>query len=122
MLFSCLEKERELESNATELFGSSTLGLLCRCGSRQHPEIVAQFQRGFRRALGSHYVKRHQDKPLYSTFVEHHVRALAMPLRDVDFRKAASGLTTLANEKQREKWGEAKSCRKARPWRKQSWE
>ena len=26
-----------------------------------------------------------------------------MPLRDVDVRKAASGLTTLANEKQREK-------------------
>ncbi|KAH9041677.1 hypothetical protein EDB84DRAFT_1461370 [Lactarius hengduanensis] len=26
-----------------------------------------------------------------------------MPLRDVDVRKAASGLTTLANERQREK-------------------
>ncbi|KAH9003086.1 hypothetical protein EDB86DRAFT_3073563 [Lactarius hatsudake] len=47
----------------------------------------------------SHIVKRHQDKPLYSMLVEHHVRALAMPLRDVDVRKAASGLTTLANEK-----------------------
>ncbi|KAF8271182.1 hypothetical protein EI94DRAFT_1797358 [Lactarius quietus] len=43
------------------------------------------------------------DKPLYATFVEHHARALAQPLRDVDVRKAASGLTTLANEKQREK-------------------
>ncbi|KAH9003156.1 hypothetical protein EDB86DRAFT_2754091, partial [Lactarius hatsudake] len=62
--------------------------------------------------LGSHYVTRHQDKPLYSTFVEHRVRALAMPLRGVDVRKATSGLTTLANEKQREKWEEAKSCRK----------
>jgi translation initiation factor 3 subunit J len=42
------------------------------------------------------------DKPLYASFVEAHVRALAAPLRDVDVRKAASGLTTLANEKQKE--------------------
>ena len=54
-------------------------------------------------AIIAHIVRRHQDKPLYATFVEHHARALALPLRDVDVRKAASGLTTLANEKQREK-------------------
>lgn len=30
------------------------------------------------------------------------MRALAAPLRDVEVRKAASGLTTLANEKQKE--------------------
>jgi translation initiation factor 3 subunit J len=53
-------------------------------------------------AIVAHIIKRHQDKPLYNTFVEHHVRALATPLRDVEVRKAASGLTTLANEKQRE--------------------
>lgn len=53
-------------------------------------------------AIIAHVVKQHQDKPLYSTFVEHHARALAAPLRDVEVRKAASGLTTLANEKQRE--------------------
>lgn len=53
-------------------------------------------------AIMSHVIKRHQDKPLYAAFVEHHSRALAAPLRDVDVRKAASGLTTLANEKQRE--------------------
>ena len=47
-------------------------------------------------------VKRHQSKPLYASFVEHHVRQLAIPLRDVEVRKAASGLTTLANEKQKE--------------------
>lgn len=47
-------------------------------------------------------IKRHEDKPLYAAFVEHHVRQLALPLRDVEVRKAASGLTTLANEKQRE--------------------
>jgi translation initiation factor 3 subunit J len=53
-------------------------------------------------AIIAHIIKRHEDKPLYGAFVEHHVRALATPLRDVEVRKAASGLTTLANEKQRE--------------------
>jgi translation initiation factor 3 subunit J len=47
-------------------------------------------------------VKRHQNKPLYATFVEQLVKDVASPLRDVDIRKAASGLTALANEKQRE--------------------
>ena len=50
----------------------------------------------------TYIIKRHQDKPLYATFVEHHVRELAAPLRDVEVRKAASSLTTLANEKQKE--------------------
>jgi len=47
-------------------------------------------------------IKRHQDKPLYATFIEAHAKELASPLRDVDIRKVASGLTALANEKQRE--------------------
>ena len=47
-------------------------------------------------------IKRHQDKPLYATFVEAHAKELASPLRDVDIRKVATRLTTLANEKQRE--------------------
>ena len=46
-------------------------------------------------------IKRHQGKPLYATFLEHHVRELAQPLRDVEVRKVASTLTTLANEKQK---------------------
>jgi len=47
-------------------------------------------------------IKRHQTKPLYPLFIEHHARALALPLKDVEVRKVASGLTTLANEKQKE--------------------
>lgn len=47
-------------------------------------------------------IKRHQDKPLYAAFVEAHAKELANPLRDVEVRKVATGLTTLANEKQRE--------------------
>ena len=47
-------------------------------------------------------IKPHQSKPLYQSFVEHHTRGLALPLKDVEVRKVASGLTTLANEKQKE--------------------
>ena len=57
-------------------------------------------------------VKRHQSKPLYATFVEHHARALAGPLRDVETRKVASGLTTLANEKQKEQRDKASGKKK----------
>ncbi|KAH9003137.1 hypothetical protein EDB86DRAFT_2895499 [Lactarius hatsudake] len=49
-------------------------------------------------AIIAYIVKRHQDKPPYSTFVEHHV---------------ASGLTTLANEKQREKTSGKKKAKAA---------
>jgi translation initiation factor 3 subunit J len=57
-------------------------------------------------------VKRHQQKPLYASFVEQHVRALAEPLKDVEVRKAASGLTTLANEKQKEQRDKASGKKK----------
>lgn len=68
----------------------------------------------FSDAIIAHVIKRHQDKPLYAAFVENHVRALAAPLRDVDVRKAASGLTTLANEKQREQRDKASGKKKPR--------
>lgn len=57
-------------------------------------------------------IKRHQSKPLYATFLEHHVRQLAMPLRDVEVRKVASGLTALSNEKQKEQRDKASGKKK----------
>ena len=57
-------------------------------------------------------IKRHQSKPLYATFLEHHVRQLAMPLRDVEVRKVASGLTALSNEKQKEQREKASGKKK----------
>lgn len=104
-----LERERELESdlrNATELFSSTTINADADLDKilKSSPESKEDFV-ALSEAIIAHIVNRHQDKPLYATFVEHHVRALAQPLRDVDVRKAASGLTTLANEKQREKTG-----------------
>lgn len=59
-------------------------------------------------------IKRHQSKPLYPTFVEHFVREVAQPLRDVEVRKAASALTTLANEKQREQRDKASGKKKTK--------
>lgn len=52
------------------------------------------------------------DKPLYATFLEHHARALADPLRDVEVRKVASALTTLSNEKQKEQRDKASGKKK----------
>jgi len=113
-----LEKERELESDlhhAEELFGSATikgstdtdLDEILKSTPKTKEDFIALSD-----AIVAHVVKRHQDKPLYATFVEHHVRALAAPLRDVDVRKAASGLTTLANEKQREQREKASGKKK----------
>ncbi|KAI0303675.1 translation initiation factor eIF3 subunit [Multifurca ochricompacta] len=113
-----LEKERELESDlhhATELFGSTTvkgssdvdLDKILKSSPKSKEDYIALSD-----AIIAYVIKRHQDKPLYSAFVEHHIRALAAPLRDVDVRKAASGLTTLANEKQREQREKASGKKK----------
>ncbi|KAH9972199.1 eukaryotic translation initiation factor 3 subunit J, partial [Lactifluus volemus] len=113
-----LEKERELESdlrNATELFGSTTikgssdanLDKILKSTPKTKEDFIALSD-----AIIAHVVKQHQDKPLYASFVEHHARALAAPLRDVEIRKAASGLTTLANEKQREQRDKASGKKK----------
>jgi len=115
-----LEKQRELESdltNATELFGSATvkgssdedLDKILESTPKSKEDFVALSD-----AIIAHIIKRHQDKPLYGSFVEHHVRSLAAPLRDVEVRKAASGLTTLANEKQREQRDKLSGKKKAK--------
>lgn len=54
------------------------------------------------------------NKPLYGQFVEHTIRELARPLKDVDVRKGASVLTALANEKQKEQREGAKK-KKTKP-------
>ncbi|KAG8731746.1 Translation initiation factor 3 subunit J component, partial [Ceratobasidium sp. 423] len=59
-----------------------------------------------------HVIQKHQSKPLYASFVDLHVRALAESLRDVDIRKAASSLSTLANEKQKEQRDKASGKKK----------
>ncbi|KAF5382024.1 hypothetical protein D9615_004463 [Tricholomella constricta] len=119
------DKERELNAdlnNAAELFGAAALGGT----SSSELDSLISFQPRTKEdfhTLSSriieYVIKRHQNKPLYASFVEHHVRELAVPLKDVEVRKAASGLTTLANEKQREQRdktsGKKKSKSAAKP-------
>lgn len=76
------------------------------------PRTKEDFAR-FSSQIIEYIIKRHQDKPLYATFVEQHVKELAAPLKDVEVRKAASGLTTLANEKQKEQRSAGKKKPKA---------
>ena len=76
------------------------------------PRTKEDFTR-FSTQIIEYIIKRHQDKPLYATFVEQHVKELAAPLKDVEVRKAASGLTTLANEKQKEQRSAGKKKPKA---------
>lgn len=60
-------------------------------------------------------INRIQNKPLYNQFVEHHIRQLAQPMKDVEVRKAASVLTTLANEKQKEQRDGGKKKKVGKP-------
>jgi translation initiation factor 3 subunit J len=99
------DKERELKSdmdNAAALFGQSS------GAAKDAPALFSMNPKSkdefleFSKQIMEQLILRHKDKPLYATFVEAHVRALSEPLRDVDVRKAATGLTTLANEKQKE--------------------
>jgi translation initiation factor 3 subunit J len=75
------------------------------------PRTKEDFQK-FSQNIIEFIIKQHQSKPLYASFVEHHVRELAIPLKDVEVRKAASGLTTLANEKQKEQRDKASGKKK----------
>ncbi|TDL25539.1 translation initiation factor eIF3 subunit [Rickenella mellea] len=102
------DKEREINadiSNAAELLGAAALGgtsdkELDKLVS-ENPRTKEEFQ-AFSSRIVEYIIKRHQNKPLYASFIEHHVRELALPLKDVEVRKVASSLTTLANEKQKE--------------------
>ncbi|KAG6862479.1 hypothetical protein C0995_000025 [Termitomyces sp. Mi166 len=112
------DKERELNAdlnNAAELFGAAALGGT----SSSELDSLISFQprtkedfQTFSSRIIEFIIKRHQNKPLYASFVEHHVRELAQPLKDVEVRKAASGLTTLANEKQKDQRDKASGKKK----------
>ncbi len=132
------DKERELASdlnNAADLFGAAALGgasptsFLCILGalsdvgrsgtsSKELDWLVSAQPRTkedfveFSDNIIEYIIKRHQGKPLYAAFLEHHVRELAMPLRDVEVRKVASGLTALSNEKQKEQREKASGKKK----------
>lgn len=61
-------------------------------------------------------VAKHGNHPLYAMFVNKLVVDVAAPLKDVECRKAASGLTTLSNAKQAEaKAGKGKGKKGGKP-------
>ncbi|KAF7969203.1 hypothetical protein HWV62_27993 [Athelia sp. TMB] len=112
------DRERELKAdldNAAALLGTAALG---GTSSKELDTIISADPRtkdDFAKLSGQiieYITKRHANKPLYPAFVEMHVRALAEPLKDVEVRKAASGLTTLANEKQKEQRDKASGKKK----------
>ncbi|KAF5342283.1 hypothetical protein D9611_001824 [Ephemerocybe angulata] len=102
------DRERELNAdltNAADLLGSAALG------GTKNPELDSlisaqpRTKEDFAKLSANiveYIVKRHMTKPLYASFVEQLARDVSAPLKDVEVRKVASTLTTLANEKQKE--------------------
>jgi translation initiation factor 3 subunit J len=112
------DKERELKadmSNAADLLGAAAYGGTASSELDSlislQPRTKEDFQTLSERII-EFITKRHESKPLYHTFVEHHARALCASLKDVEVRKVASGLTTLANEKQKEQRERASNKKK----------
>jgi len=115
-----LERERELEAdmkNATELLQGSSIASSSNDLNdllTANPKTKEQFA-DLSRQIIEVIMKRLQNKPLYPAFIEHHIRELAQPLKDVDVRKTASVLTALANEKQKEQREGGKKKKTAKP-------
>lgn len=114
------DRERELKAdlnNAADLLGAAALGGTSSSELDSlisfQPRTKEDFQKLSDRIV-DFIIKKHQSKPLYASFVEHHARAIAQPLKDVEVRKAASGLTTLANEKQKEARDKASGKKKTK--------
>ncbi|TFK23642.1 translation initiation factor eIF3 subunit [Coprinopsis marcescibilis] len=114
------DKERELNAdlnNAAELLGAAALG---GTSSSELDAILSAQPRtkdDFHKLSTQIYeliIKRHAGKPLYSAFLEQFARECAQPLKDVEARKVASALTTLANEKQKEQRDKASGKKKAK--------
>ncbi|KAM0753782.1 translation initiation factor eIF3 subunit [Meredithblackwellia eburnea MCA 4105] len=98
------EREAMLKAdmaNAADLFGGLSTGpggaedpfsMKCTIGS-DFDELAT--------VVADRLISKHGDHPLYASFVEKLVKEICGPLKDIETRKAASALTTLANEKQK---------------------
>ncbi|KAJ1860835.1 Translation initiation factor 3 subunit J component [Coemansia sp. RSA 2703] len=95
-----LQQEADLK-NAEDLFAGLTIKDtdMNNVLATINPKTQAEFDE-FRKALVDRITKA-QNSRLYNQFLEKLIRDLVDPLKDLDVRKIASGLTTLANEKQR---------------------
>ncbi|GJJ73811.1 translation initiation factor 3 subunit J [Entomortierella parvispora] len=101
------EKNAIIESdlaNAADLFSGvkiSDTGVVTAASSLEtmKPKTKDQFNE-FTNELVA-LIQKHEKQGLYASFLEGLFRELAQGVRDVDVRKYASTLTTLANEKQK---------------------
>ncbi|EJU05025.1 translation initiation factor eIF3 subunit [Dacryopinax primogenitus] len=117
-----LEREMELAAdlnNAADLLGGpSAVNGQGAAPSELHeiltanPKTKEDFQK-LSTLIYERLIKPHESKPLFATFIELHVREIAQSLRDVDVRRAATALTTLSNEKMKEKTQTGKKKTKA---------
>ncbi|KAK9765146.1 Translation initiation factor 3 subunit J component [Basidiobolus ranarum] len=110
-----LEVQADIE-NATDLFSGVSVKDT-QVGdklTRLQPKTKEEFEE-FSDALIQRINSTRQVRPtIYMGFLETFIRELAEPLKDVDVRKLASILTTVANEKQRAAKDAAKGKKKTK--------
>ena len=116
-----MQMQQDLE-NARSLFGDATIAAAAAAAGNpngvslsllnggetpndalaafSNPKTKQDFE-ALSEALAKQIIDLHGSKPLYAHFVDTFVRALCLPLKDLDVKKSASTLTALGNEKQR---------------------
>jgi len=116
-----IAREREIQAdlkNAEELLGAVSVSSNKASGNSELDSIInmnPKTKEDFTQLSSliiQHILKQHENKPLYASFIEQHVRDICVPLKDLEVRKAASALTTLANEKQKEQKDKASGKKK----------
>ncbi|KAI8072213.1 eukaryotic translation initiation factor 3 subunit J [Gilbertella persicaria] len=76
------------------------------------PRTRADFEE-FKKLL-TDLILQQKDHPNYATFLDQFAKDVAQPMKDMDVRKAASSLTALANDKQRQQKEALKSNKKTK--------
>lgn len=76
------------------------------------PRTQADFNE-FKKLLTDLILKQ-KENPTYAAFLDQFAKDIAGPMKDMDVRKAASSLTALANDKQRQQRDALKNSKKAK--------
>ncbi|ORX55130.1 translation initiation factor eIF3 subunit [Hesseltinella vesiculosa] len=112
------ERQMQLESdmaNATDLFAGVAVTPAKTGDSVESmkPKTRVEFE-AYRKKL-TEMILANSKSMHYATFIDQFVRDIAGPLKDMDVRKAASTLNSLANDKQRQAKEATKSKKKGKP-------
>ncbi|KAG1081916.1 hypothetical protein G6F42_022764 [Rhizopus arrhizus] len=76
------------------------------------PRYKSEFEE-FQKLL-TDLILEQKNNPLYASFLDQFAKDIAQPAKDMDVRKAASSLTALANDKQRQQKEALKNSKKAK--------